>query len=191
MVYLLLASVCLAVLVAWLRGGKLSQLGEVTFRLWWVVPLIAIAQSVLTRLSHPPSRLELWHPRPLLMIVSYIILWAVVWLNRHLPGMGVVLVGVSCNFLVIAANGGYMPIAPEALGRIRVGADQIPLGNVLAGSKDVLLARQQTLFWILGDALVIPEPFPWPTAMSIGDVLLAVGVFLLIVRKSRPSQTGR
>jgi hypothetical protein len=161
------------------------------FRLWWVVPLIAIAQAILTRLSHPPSRLELWHPRPLLMIVSYIILWAVVWLNRHLPGMGVVLVGVSCNSLVIAANGGYMPIAPEALQRICIGADQIPLGNVLAGSKDVLLARQQTLFWILGDALVIPEPFPWPTAMSIGDVLLAVGVFLLIVRMTRPSETGR
>ena len=48
-----------------------------------------------------------------------------------------------------------------------------------------LLPSQQARFWILGDILVIPEPFPWPTAMSIGDVLLAVGVFLFIVRATR------
>ena len=190
MIYLLLASVVLAVLVTWLRGGKLSQLGKVVFRLWWVVPLIATVQSLLIRLPHPPSRLDLWHPRPLLMIASYVILWAVVWLNRHLPGMGVVLVGVSCNLLVIAANGGYMPLAPESLERMQTGVSQIPLGNVLAGSKDVLLARQQTPFWILGDVLVIPEPFPWPTAMSIGDVLLAVGVFLLITNTTQAQNTG-
>jgi hypothetical protein len=124
------------------------------------------------------------------MIASYIVLWAVVWLNRRLPGMGVVLVGVSCNLLVIAANGGYMPLAPESLERIQTGASQIPLGSVLAGSKDVLLARQQTPLWILGDVLVIPEPFPWPTAMSIGDVLLAVGIFLLIVHTTQVENTG-
>jgi hypothetical protein len=192
MIYLLLASVGLAVIVARLRGGRLGQLGEVTFRLWWAVPLIAIAQSILVRLPHPPDRLALRHPRPVLMIASYVILWAVVWLNRRLPGMGVVLVGVSCNLLAIAANGGYMPILPEALARLGAdqAANQIPPGSVVVGSKDVLLPRQQALFWILGDILVIPEPLPWPTAMSIGDVLLAVGVFLLIVHTTLSRDTS-
>jgi hypothetical protein len=128
----------------------------------------------------------------MLMITSYIILWAIIWLNRHLPGMGVVLVGVSCNLLAIAANRGYMPISPEALSRIRAGSAvaQMSLGSVVVGSKDVLLLRQQAPFWILGDILVIPEPFPQPTAMSIGDVLLAVGVFLLIVHTTQSRNTG-
>jgi hypothetical protein len=117
------------------------------------------------------------------MMVSYIILWAVVWLNRQLPGLWVVLVGVTSNLLVIAVNGGYMPIPPEVVARIAAGraVAQMPPGSVLAGSKDVLLPRQQALFWVLGDILVIPPPFPWPTAMSIGDVLIAVGVFLFVV----------
>jgi hypothetical protein len=55
------------------------------------------------------------------------------------------------------------------------------------GTKDAVLSSQQARFWILGDILVIPEPFPWPTAMSIGDVLLAVGVFLFIVQVTRSS----
>ena len=85
-----------------------------------------------------------------------------------------------------------MPLLPEALARLRAdqAADQIPPGSVVVGSKDVLLPRQQALFWILGDILVIPEPLPWPTAMSIGDVLLAVGVFLLIVHTTQSRDTS-
>jgi hypothetical protein len=173
--------------VARIRGGRLSQLGEVKFRSWWVVPLTALVQSALIRLPHPDSRLAPWHLRPLAMIGLYIVLGSVIWLNRQLPGMRVVLVGIALNLLVIAANGGYMPVPPEALIRIGVieAAHPMPSGSIVFGSKDVVLPSQQALFWILGDILVIPEPFPWPTAMSIGDVLLAVGIFLFIVHTAR------
>jgi hypothetical protein len=115
-------------------------------------------------------------------------LWVIVWRNRHLPGMRLVLVGVTFNLLAIAANGGYMPITADALARVGAGdaAYQMPLGSVIAGSKDVLVASQSAPFWMLGDALVIPEPFPWPTAMSAGDILLSTGVFWLIVQTMRP-----
>ena len=184
MVYLLLASIVLSIIVAWMQGGKLSRLGEVTFRLWWIVPLIALVQSLLVYRLRSPSRLLLHHPRPLIMIGSYVILWVVVWLNRRLPGMLIVLVGITSNLIVIAANGGYMPITPEALARIGAGeaAYQMAPGSVVLGSKDVLLPSQQAYLWMLGDVLVIPEPFPWPTAMSIGDLILTVGIFLFIQR---------
>ena len=182
MIYLVLTSIGLAIITAWMKRGKLSRLGDVAFRLWWVIPVMAILQSILIRLTHPLTRLEWWHPRPLIMTISYIILWIVVWLNHQLPGMTMVLVGTALNLLAIAANGGYMPISPDALARIAAGltACQMPLGSVVLGSKDVLLSPAQSLFWMLGDILVVPEPFPWPTAMSIGDLFLAVGVFLFI-----------
>ena len=193
MIYLLLASIGLATITAWMRRGKLSRLGDVTFRLWWVIPLMAILQSILIRLTHPPNRLEWWRLRPLMMTISYIILWAVVWLNRQLPGMTMVLVGTALNLLAIAANGGYMPISPDALARIAAGltAYQVPLGNVVLGSKDVLLSPPQSLFWMLGDILVVPEPFPWPTAMSIGDLFLAVGIFLFIYPTMHSDHTDK
>ena len=189
MTYLLLVSVVLSVTVAWIRGGKLGQLGEITFRLWWAIPLVALAQSIVVRFAHTPSQMRLWHPRPTVMIASYVALWVVVWRNRHLPGMRVVLVGVTFNLLAIAANGGYMPITADALAQIGAGnaAFQMPVGSVIAGSKDVLLARQSALFWMLGDVLVIPEPFPWPAAVSVGDILLSFGVFWLVVQTMRPS----
>ena len=188
MTYLLLASVVLSIIVSRMRGGKLSRLGEVTFRLWWIVPLIALAQLVLVRALHSSGRLILYHPRPLFMILSYIVLGAVIWLNRRLPGMRLVLAGTVLNLIAIAANGGYMPITPEALAQIGAGekAFQIPAGSIVFGSKDVLLPAEQARLWVLGDVLVIPEPFPWPTAMSVGDVALAVGVFLFVLRTTQP-----
>jgi len=98
-----------------------------------------------------------------------------------------VLAGIAFNLLAIAANGGYMPVSPAALARI--GENSIPhpqIGSVVQGSKDVVLPSQQALFWILGDVLVVPPPFPWPTAMSMGDVLVAVGVFAFILGTTRP-----
>jgi hypothetical protein len=40
---------------------------------------------------------------------------------------------------------------------------------------------------MLGDILVIPEPLPQPTAMSIGDIMLAVGVFLFVLNTTQSS----
>ena len=192
MAYLLLASIVAAIVIAWKRGGRLSQLGQVTFRWWWLVPLIALGQALSIRYQSSDQRLALWHLRPLLMIVSYIILWVVVFRNRRLPGMWTVLLGVTLNLIAIAANGGYMPITPEALSRIGAGpaAYQMPPGQVVWGSKDVLLPRTEALLWFLGDVIVIPEPFPRPTAMSAGDLVLAVGVFLFIMRTMRPLRQG-
>jgi hypothetical protein len=184
MAYLLLASIVAAILVAWTQGGKLSRLGEVKFKLWWLVPVIALVQSLTIRHLDSTSRLSWWHARPLLMVVSYAILWAVVLWNLHLPGMWLVLSGVTLNLVAIAANGGYMPITPDALARIGAGdsAYEMLSGSVVRGSKDVLLRSFEAHFWWLGDVLVIPKPFPRPTAMSMGDLVLAVGVFLFIVR---------
>ena len=189
MTYLLLVSVVLSITVAWIRGGKLGQLGDITFRWWWAVPLVALAQSIVVRFAYSPRQMQVWHPRPTVMIVSYVALWAIVWRNRRLPGMWIVLVGVTFNLLAIAANGGYMPITADALAQISAGstAYQMPVGSVIAGSKDILVSRQQAYFWMLGDVLVIPKPFPWPTAMSVGDIMLSVGVFWLVVRTMRPS----
>jgi hypothetical protein len=184
MAYLLLASIVAAIIVAWMRGGELSRLGEVKFKFWWLVLVLALVQSLAIRHLYSTSRLSWWHPRPLIMIFSYAILWAVVLWNLYLPGMWLVLSGVTLNLVVIAANGGYMPITPDALARIGAGdlAYGMLSGSVVRGSKDVLLRSFEAHFWWLGDILVIPEPFPRPTAMSMGDLVLAVGVFLFIVR---------
>ena len=54
-------------------------------------------------------------------------------------------------------------------------------------SKDVILPREQTNLWILSDTIAIPPPFPWPVAFSLGDLLIAAGIFTLLVGPAVPS----
>ncbi|NIV37679.1 MAG: hypothetical protein GWN58_52170, partial [Anaerolineae bacterium] len=90
--------------------------------------------------------------------------------------------GVLCNLAVILTNGGFMPITPETLVRINPGStlDQWTVGFHYGNSKDVILLAQDTFLWVLSDMLVLPPPFPWPTAFSIGDLLIAAGIVVLL-----------
>src|SRR5512146_1856924 len=53
---------------------------------------------------------------------SLIAFLAFVWVNRRLPGMPLLLAGLMLNLVVMAANGGWMPITPETASRV-LGAD--------------------------------------------------------------------
>jgi hypothetical protein len=117
-----------------------------------------------------------------LFLLSHLLLLTFVWLNRRLVGIQIVGLGVACNLAVILTNGGLMPITPETLVRINPGStlDQWTVGSHYGYSKDVILLSQDMFLWVLSDMLVLPPPFPWPTAFSIGDLLIAAGIFVLL-----------
>jgi len=82
----------------------------------------------------------------------------------------------------MVANGGWMPITPEAI--IKVGhAGLVPSlasGVRVPSSKNIILSPGETRLGFLSDVFVLPRPFPVPSVFSIGDVLVALGVFFLI-----------
>ncbi len=110
-----------------------------------------------------------------------------VWLNRSLPGMPILLIGLVLNLLVISSNGGWMPISPETASHLPGGSS--PESAVLGrrfGQKDVLLLPEDTRLEFLSDRFLIPAWVHFPTAFSLGDVLIAVGAFWLFARQ-RPT----
>jgi hypothetical protein len=104
-----------------------------------------------------------------------------VWLNRRIPGMPVVLVGLVLNLLVITANGGWMPVSPET-------ASQLPGGSppsevtpgIRVGDKDILLRPEDTRLELLADRFQLPEWLGYRAAYSLGDVFAAAGAFWLL-----------
>jgi hypothetical protein len=53
-------------------------------------------------------------------------------------------------------------------------------GTLVFASKDVLLPASETKLWLLSDIFVVPPPFPFPGVFSIGDCLMAFGMFRLV-----------
>jgi hypothetical protein len=157
-----------------------SRITGAPWRAVWLAPLALALQAPLLRRPFGPAEAVVM-PQ-VLFLLSHLLLIAFVWLNRRLAGMWLIGLGLACNLVVIVANGGLMPIAPETLVRINPGVslEQCTIGYHYGFSKDIILPREGTRLWLLSDALVLPAPFPWPTAFSLGDLLLGAAIVMLI-----------
>jgi hypothetical protein len=179
---MILIALCLAFLLGLaVVGGRVSNLASVDVKWGWLAPLAFIMQAYL--IFFPAERAGgLLSARAMLLTVSYILLFVVVWQNRHLSGVKLIGLGLMLNFLVMVVNGGFMPIAPETL--VQIGYDgnasQLETGYIVGRTKNMVAEPGEARLWFLSDIMVIPKPFPIPTALSLGDVLIVLGLFLFL-----------
>jgi hypothetical protein len=117
----------------------------------------------------------------LCLVASQLTLFLFAWLNRRLPGMWILIVGLIFNLVVMAVNGGFMPISPQTAERLvgEATASNLMLGNRF-GFKDVLLPTHETRLELLADRFLPPASFPYQVAFSLGDILITIGAFWIL-----------
>lgn len=165
---LVLIVIGLAVCAGFIAGGSLRPFERLKVH-WWAVALAGLALQA----SPLPSGVG----RPVgsaMLVGSYGLLIAFAWVNRRLPALWLVMVGLVLNILVIAVNGG-MPVSANALETAGARAEDL-LGAGTA--KHHLMGPRDTLT-PLGDVIGIPQPVG--AVISIGDALLYAGVAVLVV----------
>jgi hypothetical protein len=162
------------------RGQVLDVLSDLPLRwVWLAFVALALQVPLLRAPGGNPGDAAL---EQALFLASYLPLFAFALLNRWAPGVWLVGLGAAFNLVVIAANGGWMPVHPETLARINpgTGAEHWPVGFHYGYSKDLILTREATHLWWLSDIVVLPPPFPWPVAASAGDLCIAAGIVTLL-----------
>jgi hypothetical protein len=120
------------------------------------------------------------------LIVSLVLLLVFCWFNRRSSGVWLLALGLFLNLLVIAVNGGFMPISPQTASRLIPPETLATLENEdRFGYKDILLLPGQTRLIWLSDCFLPPKGFLYQVAFSPGDVLIAVGAFWLMVMQGK------
>lgn len=119
---------------------------------------------------------------PLFFAVSYMMLIAGCAFNLDQWEMIVVLSGVVLNFAVVIANGGYMPVSREILE-----ASGYPLNELKNARIDMnhILTGDDTRLRFLADNIPLTRLYPMKKIISLGDILMSAGVFMLIFRRLR------
>lgn len=156
-----------AMSLAVLRGGRLSNLADIRLRSWWLLPVGFLLQAAAGMLPADAAYEGLGIG---LILVSYLVLLAAVFANRRRPGLWLSGLGILLNLTVIAFNGG-MPVLTEAA---LVASDYTAIPTDLGGYKHVFLDEASRLAFL---ADVIPIRIAGQGyVLSLGDVFLALGV---------------
>jgi hypothetical protein len=181
----LLGGIVFGLILGLLTGGRLEHIGSVRLR-WPALIFLAVlvrygAEILLTRGFEPALAVQ-----PILLVGASILLLVGLWANRQLPGMAIAFVGVASNAIVLAVNGGRMPIWAASLSAAGFGpADVSPaIHTILPASLDTSFVVHLGPF-----ADVIPIPLPLiANVASIGDVVIAFGLafFLFAIVQQAP-----
>jgi len=160
-----------SLVIALARGGRLDRLVNLPVRWLWLFFIPLLLQLVIfTPLVKLIGNGETWVP--LVHIASLLLAALALALNRHLPGVSWIAAGLTLNLIVIALNGGLMPVSAAA----RQFAGQAPLHG---SANNVILMTPDTVLWFLGDILPLPAWLPLANVYSIGDVLVTLGGVIL------------
>jgi hypothetical protein len=183
-VLILILAIVVSMSIGVMTGGKVSNLARTKFR---YLPLLILALMVqILIFSELLGREPIIHRiGPYIHIATLATSFGVMVMNRHIPGMKIIMIGAGLNLLVITANGGFMPISESAL-RIAGQEEEMLHHTPRHDSEDYLLpnsrlsaGKANLLF--LGDAIPFPEGWPIATVVSIGDLILAAGAGTAVI----------
>src|SRR5262245_2040765 len=109
---------------------------------------------------------------PAAYVASNLAVLAAVVRNLAIPGLPLVLLGGASNLIAIVANGGFMPVSPDALVAIGRAPREGYTNNRLTDG---------VMFAPLTDLFAMPAWVPMANIFSIGDVLIGVGAAIAVV----------
>lgn len=171
---LLVSIIIFAIILGLLRGDKLSNLISLEVNHIWIAFLPAIIKYLLSLLIQKEiisSKIIVFA----IIILQYLLLFIFLWLNKRIPYIWLVTIGTFLNALVIALNRGSMPLSKHILNfqsseslRLLI-EDRLLIYHIV---------NENTKLRFLGDIIFIPKPFM--NYLSIGDIILYLGVFLII-----------
>lgn len=181
---MLILAVLLALVLGWCAGGRLAHYVETPLCLLPLPILALLIQRVLSLL--PAERYLLCAPA--LLLISYAMIFLFLWRNRRLKRtVSLAAAGSLCNLAVIASNGWRMPVSAAAAGLLSPeGLAQLTAGDVPMYA----LESSSTRLIFLGDVIYCPLPLLGGFA-SIGDILLAAGVFFCLLAIMKPVKLPR
>ena len=175
---MLLDAAVLTIIVGLIGGGRVGWLKDLGLRapgVFVAAALVRIALVVMGAREAPATE----QIGGVLHVATYLVLLLGLWLNRHLRAVWVVALGVALNVLVIAANGGSMPVDRE----LAVQAGNTRLVRMMESPRHVIHTpvTAETRLKPLADVLLLPRPYPNPHVFSVGDVFVTIGACWLLL----------
>lgn len=178
---MVLETIFLSFLIGKLRGGKVRNLENLYIKGWYLFVLSflleIISLLIVSRIDGNLSKL-IENNFFYIHIFIYLLLIIGLIMNFKETGFKITLFGAILNLLPLFLNKGKMPVSIKALkySKLYTQLSLLDEGRLMTHT----LADRGTRLVFLGDIIPISKPYPFPKIISIGDIFIGIGLFLLI-----------
>lgn len=173
---MIIEALVLGLIIGFFKNGRWYNLMEIEFHGWYLIFLGAALQIIpiaATKLTERFIILQ-WAP-----FIGLCLIWIAVLMNWRLKGFKLLALGALLNLVAMAAHSGKMPIH---LGLAQMAGINALVESVKSGTVANLMSLEDStniLRW-LGKAIPIPKPYPLAKMISIGDLLMTIGIVYFI-----------
>lgn len=156
--------------------GRIDNFNYLEIKAWYLIILGLMMQLVPVFLS---GYLFLTY----IQLIGIILVFFAVALNLKVNGFWIILIGGLLNFIAVLLNNFKMPVN-IILGsgtKLNGFIETIKNGDV----SNYVLGTTGNLPALLGKIIMTPDWYPFPKLLSIGDILISIGIFIFILGESR------
>jgi hypothetical protein len=172
----------IAIAIVLVTRGSLNQLLRLRIQAIWLALLALTIQIVLDLVDFPDDRID--DLGFALLMASYALLLAFCFVNIRVPAMWIVALGIALNAAVIGLNQG-MPTRDREVTTATGRTVDRPIDRTVKHRPE----SSDDLLPFLGDKIVIPEPID--EVISVGDIVIGVGIVGVCYLGSRPRRSAR
>lgn len=169
--------ILISVIVALIRKGKISNITKYDVKLKVLFFAYLIVQLGLVFLGNQLPQ-SIANYTMFIYLLSYLLLLGFLLRNIERPEMMILLLGVFLNFTVTFVNGGKMPLSLDAAAMSGLAEN----GNAFLQKFSAISMAMgaSTKLKILADIIPMPAFYPFSTVISVGDLIIFVGLFIAV-----------
>lgn len=178
---MLIEAILFSLIIGLIRGGKLKRFRAINHGTIWFLLLGMLIQYMLAFLNKIElvgslDKIVIYSKE--IMLLSYILILAGIFTNIKFRSLWLTFAGFIMNFIAFAMNNWRIPILKEGLALLESNI----LGQLLEAGPTYLYTAigENIKHPLLGNIIVFSHPYPISKIISLGDMLVAFGIFALI-----------
>ncbi|MEA3424138.1 MAG: DUF5317 family protein [Bacillota bacterium] len=166
----------LGLAISFLLGGRMDNLEYLDIKGWYLIIIGTVLQLVSLFLAKYSFAIYI-------QLTGIVFVIIVLMLNMNLRGFWLMLFGGMLNFLAVVLNGNKMPVNPIIIENNKLSSfmDMIVDGEII----NYLSTSVGGWSAMLGKIMMTPQWYPFPNILSIGDIVISVGIIWFIYGETR------
>lgn len=171
-----LEALVIGFIIGAVREGRIMYFNASKFK-GWALTLLAFVLYVVPYFLHlfkVPFAYMPWLSYSAIVIVGLVVLF-----NVEKRGMKLILLGLILNLIVMGFYGGKMPIDTEKMSALGYTSfsESVVKGNVM---NYIDISEVDGFQSYLGKMIALPKFYPLAKVLSVGDLLVSLGIVLLV-----------